>query len=50
MEANTIRYIVGYTVHALRKKLNKSSHPLKASIILCLNDLEEEIGKYYLKK
>ena len=42
MAANAIRYIAGYTVLALRKKLNRSSHPLKESIILCLKILKRK--------
>lgn len=38
-ERNAIRYAAGYTVRALRKKIEASSHPLKEELILALVEL-----------
>ena len=45
MEANAIRYVAGYVFRSVKKKCMKSAHPLKDAIILCLSDIEEDIGK-----
>ena len=45
IEANAIRYVAGYVVRAVKKKCMRSAHPLKEQIVLCLCDMEEDIGK-----
>ena len=45
IEANAIRYVAGYVVRAVQKKCMRSAHPLKKQIVLCLCDMEEDIGK-----
>ena len=40
--------MAGYVVRAVKKKCLKSAHPLKEEIILCLSDMEEDIGKVIL--
>jgi len=41
-EVYAIRYAAGYIPRALTKKLNKTSHHLKDSLLLCLWDLLED--------
>lgn len=41
-ELNGLRYAAGYIPRMLRKKLVKSTHPLKEDIILCIHDLLDE--------
>jgi len=43
-EMNAIRYAAGYTLMAVKKKMQRSAHPLKKEITLCLADMEEDIG------
>ena len=38
-ELNALTYAAGYIPRALRNKLNKSAHPLKDQLMLCLLDL-----------
>ena len=38
-ESNALRYAAGYVPRALRKRLEKGSHPLKEEIILCLAEM-----------
>ena len=45
IEANAIRYVASYVVRAVKKKCMRSAHPLKEQIVLCLCDMEEDIGK-----
>ena len=45
-EANTLRYMAGYVVQSLRKKI--TSHPLCEQLLLCLSDLQEDIGENIL--
>ena len=45
LEANALRYMAGYVVRSLRKKIKDSAHPLKKEVLLCLKDLEEDVGK-----
>ena len=40
-ESNALRYAAGYVPRALRKRLEKGSHPLKEELILCLEDVCE---------
>ena len=40
-ESNALRYAAGYVPQALRKQLEKGSHPLKEELILCLADMCE---------
>ena len=40
-ENNAIRYCGGYLLRSLKKKISKSAHPLKDSLLLCLEDLFE---------
>ncbi len=41
-EQNAMRYAAGYIPRALRKRLERSSHPLKEELVLCLLDLTED--------
>ena len=41
---NAIYYAAGYIPRALHSKLERSSHPLKEELILCLLDLTDEDG------
>lgn len=41
-EQNVIRYMAGYVLRSLQKKLNRSLHPLKKELLFCLIDLLEE--------
>ena len=43
-EKNALRYTAGYIPRALKKKIDRSSHPLKKELLLCLLDLSEEFG------
>ncbi len=47
-ERNALRYTVGFLVRSLREKVNKGAHPLKEIILLCIADIIEDGGKYYL--
>ena len=38
-EANAIRYAAGYTIRALRKKIEASSHALKEELVLAIMEL-----------
>ena len=40
-EKNTVDYAAGYIPRALRSKLERSSHPLKEELILCMLDLRQ---------
>jgi hypothetical protein len=45
IERNAIRYMAGYVIHSLKKKVCRRSHPMNEEIMLCLSELEEnEIG------
>ena len=41
-ELNSIRYAAGWVARTLKKKLPKSSHPLKEDLWLCLRDLLDD--------
>ena len=41
-EENALCYASGYIPRALRRKLERSSHPLKEQMIICLLDLTED--------
>ena len=41
-EHNAIRYIAGHVLRALETKTNRSSHPLKDELTLCLKELKDE--------
>ena len=43
-EKNALRYTAGYIPRALKKKIDRFSHPLKKELLLCLLDLSEEFG------
>ena len=45
-DRNALQYTVGAVVRALQKKVKKGAHPLKESLLLCLNDIQEEGGKF----
>ena len=47
-ELNALRYTAGYILRSLIKKLDKSAHPLKQELILCIKELNEKIGTYML--
>ena len=40
-ESNALRYCGGYLIRSLKKKIEKSAHPLKDALLLCLQDLIE---------
>ncbi|SMN01581.1 hypothetical protein SPONN_2647 [uncultured Candidatus Thioglobus sp.] len=41
-----LRYTAGYVFRALQKKVEKSSHPLKKEVYLCLMEMIEDHGNY----
>ena len=41
-EMNALRYAAGYIPRALQKKLQKSAHPLKEELQLCMLDLLDD--------
>jgi len=41
-ETNALRYAAGYVPRALKKKLSKSTHPLKEDLQLCVLDLLDD--------
>lgn len=41
-EKNALRYAAGFVPLSLRKKLERSAHPLKEELILCLRDMTED--------
>ena len=43
-ESNALRYAAGYVPRAIRKRLEKGSHPLKEELVLCLVELCEDDG------
>ena len=45
IEKNVIRYMAGYVIHSLKKKINNSTHFLKEEILFCLTELEVDGGK-----
>lgn len=48
LEMSALRYTAGSVIRSLIKKIQKSVHPLKEQVKLCLNDLEEDGGKCIL--
>ena len=40
-ECNVLRYMAGYVIKALLKKMKKSAHPLKDTLTLCLKEMIE---------
>ena len=45
LEVNAVRYAAGYVPRALQKKLQKSTHPLKDKLSLCLYEMLERVGE-----
>ena len=43
-ESNALRYAAGYVPRAIRKRLERGSHPLKEELVLCLVELCENDG------
>ena len=43
-ESNALRYAAGYVPRAIRKRLERGSHPLKEELVLCLVELCEDDG------
>ena len=41
-EANSVRYIAGYVLRALKKKLLRMSNPLQKELDLCLSEMLED--------
>ena len=41
-ETNALRYVDGFIPRMLRKRLSKSTHPLREDIILCIHDLLDD--------
>ena len=41
-EKNIIRFIGGYILRVLKKKMERSLQPLKKELLLCLSDLLED--------
>ena len=46
-EENALRYISGYVIKSLYKKVKRSSHPSKEELLLCLCDLADDFGDDY---
>ena len=46
-EQNVVRFIAGYLIRALTKKLERSANPLKDEMLLCLEELQETHGGAY---
>ncbi len=44
-EINALRYAAGYVPRALRKKLERGSHPLKEELVLYLYEMTEDDGQ-----
>ena len=40
-ELNAVRYVAGYVIRALTKKLLRSAHPLKEEMVDCLDEMIE---------
>lgn len=40
-ELNAVRYVAGYVIRALTKKMLRSAHPLKEEIVDCLDEMIE---------
>lgn len=40
-ESNALRYCAGYLLRSLKNKINRSAHPLKQKLLLCVKDLCE---------
>ena len=47
-EKNVIRFIGGYILRALKKKMERSLQPLKKELLLCLSDLLEDDTATYV--
>ena len=45
-EHNAIRYTAGYVLRAIQRKINRSSHPLKEELALCLEELREQSNEF----
>ena len=43
-EENALRYTAGYVLKAIRKKIKRSSHPLKEDVMLCVSELADDVG------
>ena len=43
-ESNALRYAAGYVPRAIRKRLERGSHPLKEELVLCLVEMCEDDG------
>ena len=43
-EVNALRYTAGYVIRALRRKIERSAHPLMEELILCLVEMEQNEG------
>lgn len=41
-ETNALRFTAGYIIRALRKKIERSAHPLMEELVLCLVEMEEK--------
>ena len=41
-ETNVLRYVAGYVCRHLRKKIERSKHPLKEELVLCLMSLVKD--------
>ena len=44
-EVNALRHAAGYVPRALRKKLERGSHPMKEEMVLCLYEMTEDDGQ-----
>ena len=43
-ERNALRYAAGYIPKALHKKIERSSHPIKKELLVCLEDITQHDG------
>ena len=43
-EVNALRYTAGYVIRALRRKIERTAHPLMEELILCLVEMEQNEG------
>ena len=44
-ELNAVRYVAGYVLRALTKKMLRSAHPLKEEMVDCLDEMIERNSK-----
>ena len=47
-EANSVRYIAGYVIRALKKKLLRMSNPLQKELDLCLSEMLDAVYTFFV--